>query len=70
MKPYENLQKTAETVATAMAGNGLNIEPIPGHNDLVLVRDGTPEAELRRKEAGTVVSEIEKGGNKFLICAH
>ena len=70
MKPFETLQGSAEETAEIMITRGLSVMTIPDHNNLALVVDDTPEADSRKKELGTVITEIEKNGKKYLICAH
>lgn len=60
---FENAAKAA---ANTMTGS---VEDLPGCGGMVLVRDGTPEADERQKLPGTLMIPFEAGGKRYWICS-
>jgi hypothetical protein len=64
---YANdFEAAARSVAKNMTGNVAGLDDRSG---MVLVRDGTPEADERQKKPGMLMIPFEAEGRRYWICS-
>lgn len=61
-----DFERAAKSAAMAMTGNVAELE---GCGGMVLVREGTPEAEERQKQPGLLMIPFEARGVRYWICS-
>lgn len=60
-----DFESAAKAAAKAMTGN---VAELKGCGGMVLVRDGTPEADERKKQPRGLMIPFEAGGAMYWIC--
>ena len=48
--------------------DNINVVPVPDGNGIVVVREGSPEGEKRKGQAGAVAERIVVSDVAFLVC--
>lgn len=61
-----DVEKVAKATAKTMTGNFAELE---GCGGMVLVRDGTPEAEERQKQFGVLMIPVEADSIRYWVCS-
>ncbi len=61
-----DFESATKSAAKAMTGDVAELKDCGG---MVLVRDGTPEADERQKQPGLLMIPFEAGGVRYWICS-
>lgn len=61
-----DFESAAKAAAKTMTGS---VAELKGCGGMVLVRDGTPEADERQKQPGALMIPFEAGGVRYWICS-